>query len=162
MPTFPENMTSPPGKTTVSALVPAALPRRQTVHWIIAMLLAIIATTLITRRDDMGFLRSAFAQSTGMPRPNLEGGRGIYAFTGQVSRSTYGLFMLDVDTGTVWCYELDRGGPNRDEPTLNLIAARSWVYDRYLEEFNTGDPIPSVVKQKVQQQRSTRPTTTQP
>lgn len=134
--------------------------RQQTVLWVIAVLLAVVATALVARRDDSGFFRSAFAQTSGLPRP-MEGARGIYAFTGQISARSYGLFMLDVDTGTVWCYELQRTGTT-GEPNLKLLAARSWVFDRYLEEFNTADPIPSAVRDMVQQQRSNRAPATRP
>ena len=163
MPEPVENPSMTPIQAGSSGLLPPAAPaQRQTVFWIIALLLAVMVTLLATRRDDSAFLRSALAQSTNLPRGNLEGGRGIYAFTGQVSARSYGLFMLDVDTGTVWCYELQRVGQN-NEPRLNLVAARSWVFDRYLEEFNTGDPIPSAVKALVQQQqRGTGATTPSP
>ncbi|HOB74400.1 MAG TPA: hypothetical protein PKG54_07730 [Phycisphaerae bacterium] len=132
----------------------------QTVWWILVVLLAIIATALVVRRDDSAFFRSALAQTPGLPR-SLEGARGIYAFTGQISARSYGLFMVDVDTGTVWCYELERSGAT-GEPQLKLLAARSWVFDRYLEEFNTAAPIPSEVRAMVQQQRSNRDPATRP
>ncbi|MEP0841556.1 MAG: hypothetical protein HRF43_02450 [Phycisphaerae bacterium] len=134
---------------------------RQTVWWMIAILLAVIATTLVVRRDEPAFLSTALGQAFSNPRANLEGGRGIYAFPGQIRGGTYGLFMLDVDTGTVWCYELQRTGAT-GEPRLNLVAARSWVFDRYLEEFNTGSPIPSEVRAMIQHQRGNRPPGTQP
>lgn len=160
MPDLPE----PPA--VQSDAIPASAVRpppgqRQTVLWIIALLLTVIATALIVRRDDTSFLAAAMGQASGSPRANLDGGRGIYAFTGQVSARSYGLFMLDVDTGTVWCYELQRSGTT-GEPRLNLLAARSWVFDRYLEDFNTGEPIPSVVRAMVQQQRSNRAPASQP
>jgi len=62
--------------------------------------------------------------------------------------------MLDVDTGTIWCYELDRA--SNDELLLRLVAARSWISDRYLEEFNVADPVPGAVRMMVQQQRAMR------
>lgn len=136
-------------------------PRSQSVLWVIAGLLAVIALLLVFRGDAGSMQGTAWAQSVLPPRGGLEGGRGIYAFTGQLNARTYGLFMLDVDSGTVWCYEIQTVGP-RNETRLNLVAARSWLFDRYLEEFNTGDPIPSAVREMVQQQRMMRSSTTQP
>ena len=126
-----------------------------TVLWIIAVLLAVIATALWMRPGDR-LLPAALAQN----QP-LAGARGVFAFTGPLERDQYGLFMLDVDTGTVWCYEIQGSGA-KGETRLKLIAARSWIFDRYLEEFNTGEPIPSEVRDMVQQQRAGRSPTSKP
>jgi hypothetical protein len=138
---------------------------RHTVLWLIAVLLAVIATALVLRLDDVRLMRSAMAQAE--TPGGLVGARGIYAFSGQVTQRTFGLFMLDVDTGTIWCYELQKAA--NDELLLRLVAARSWTSDRYLEEFNVADPVPGAVKMMVQQQRTMRqqgqsetPTTTAP
>ena len=42
------------------------------------------------------------------------------------------------------------------EPQMKLVAARSWIYDRYLEEFNVAEPVPGAVRAMVEQQRSHR------
>ena len=124
---------------------PATRPPTQTVHWIIAILLAVIATLLWTRPSD-GVLPAALAQSQG-----LAGARGIFAFTGPLSRDQYGLFMLDVDQGTVWCYAFEStGGTSK----LRLVAARTWIYDRYLQDFNCAAPDFRMVQQLVNQQRT--------
>lgn len=141
-----------------------AVRQQQPILWLIAGLLAIIAVALIFGSSNLSPLNLALAQ----PMPNrggLEGARGIYAFTGQLSARTYGLFMVDVDSGTVWCYEIQRlpGAGNKGEQTqLKLVAARSWLFDRYLEEFNTGEPIPSEVRDMIQAQRANRPPATKP
>jgi hypothetical protein len=126
---------------------------RHTVLWLIAVLLAVIATVLVLRLDDARLMHSAMAQ-TETPGGAMVGARGIYAFSGQMTAKSFGLFMLDVDTGTVWCYELSRAA--NDELLLRLVAARSWTSDRYLEEFNVADPVPAAVRMMVQQQRSMR------
>lgn len=117
--------------------------------WVLAVLLAIIATSLISIRDG-AWLSSAMAQagSGGAATP----GRGVYAFTGQLSAKEYGLFMMDADTGTVWCYQLARGRGD-GELRLQLVAARSWIFDRFLEEFNVAPPTPGEVQLMVRQQR---------
>jgi hypothetical protein len=126
---------------------------RQTVLWVIALLLAVIATALVGRWDGAWLSRSAMAQmapqATGNPGA---GARGIYAFTGQLGLKNYGLFMMDVDTGTIWCYELARGRDN--ELQLQLVAARSWIFDRFLEEYNVAKPTPGEVQIMVRQQRA--------
>lgn len=124
---------------------------RQTVWWVLAVLLAILTTAVIMRWDDGLISRPAWAQATGSPGGGLPGTRGIYAFTGQITSRSYGVFMIDVDTGTLWCYELQRSTAGSAQ--LQLVAARSWIYDRFLEEFNTADPIPSEVRAMVQQQQ---------
>jgi len=118
----------------------------QAALWVVAGLLAVIATVLIMRWDDRAFSSAAYAQD--VPRA---GGRGIYAFTGQLSKTSYGLFMMDVDSSTVWCYEYV---PQRRR--LELVAARSWHFDRYLEEYNVTSPTPAEVAQLVEKQRSNR------
>jgi hypothetical protein len=146
----PRSYPESPMLSVPAPVVAAAPPRQQTVFWVIAVLLAVIATALVMRLDDRLASRLAMAQTAGVPA----GARGIYAFTGQLTSKTYGLFMIDVDTGTVWCYEMLRG-PN-GEPQMVLVAARSWIFDRYLEEFNVGEPIPSAVQAMVRQQRGQR------
>lgn len=119
--------------------------RRQTAHWIIAGLLAVIALGLWTR-PETGGLRAALAQN----QP-LAGARGVFAFTGQLDRDQYGLFMLDVDQGTLWCYAFDQVGGS---PKLRLVAARTWMYDRYLQDFNCAEPDFRTVQKLVSQQRA--------
>jgi hypothetical protein len=125
---------------------------RQTVWWVMTVVLAVIGTALVMRLDDALFDRSALAQPATPGVSPMAGARGIYAFTGQLTAKSYGLFMLDVDTGTIWCYELARARDS--EMRLKLVAARSWIFDRHLEEFNVAGPTPSEVRVMVQRQTS--------
>lgn len=126
---------------------------RQTVLWVIAVLLAVIATALVLRLDESAMRRgAAWAQEAG--GAGRVGARGISAFAGQITRNTFGIFMLDVDSGTIWCYELT--GPAEGVKQLRLVAARSWIFDRYLEEFNVGDPTPAAVADLVDKQVTQR------
>lgn len=121
------------------------------VQWVIAVVLAFIAGMLWTRPLGQA-APTALAQSV-----PLVGARGVYAFTGQLDHNRYGLFMLDIEQGTIWCYEIDNVGGVRK---LRLTAARSWVYDRYLRDFNCAAPDFRAVQQLVAQQRATpRPAT---
>ncbi len=119
--------------------------RGTTVHWIIAVLLAAIATALWVRPGGSGPM-VAWAQNQPMA-----GARGVFAFTGPLDRERTGLFMLDVDQGTVWCYAFETvGGTSK----LRLVAARTWVYDRYLQDFNCAPPDFRMVQKLVNQQRA--------
>ncbi len=118
--------------------------RRSLATWIIAGLLALIAAGVWTRNGSA--LPAALAQERA-----LAGARGVYAFTGQIDTNRHGLFMLDVDQGTIWCYELENVGGARK---LKLIAARTWIYDRYLQDFNCVAPDFRMVQQLVAEQRA--------
>jgi hypothetical protein len=129
---------------SAAVIGPARAPRAAI--WTIAVSLTVIATCLVLRLDSRG-------GSTALAQPvTHSGARGIFAFTGQLSKTSYGVFMVDVDTSTMWCYEVDP-----DKPMLKFVAARSWKFDRYLEDFNV-DPqtAPAVIEDMVEQQRQRR------
>jgi hypothetical protein len=129
-----------------------ANPRFHTAQWIVAVLLAFVAG-MLWARPPAGTLPTALAQN-----PPLVGARGIYAFTGQLDHNQFGLFMLDIEQGTIWCYEVDNVSGVRK---LRLVAARSWVYDRYLRDFNCAPPDFRAVQELVAQQRATPPAATE-
>ncbi len=116
----------------------------QAAPWILVVILAVVVTVLWLRPAPP-LLPTALAQN----QP-LAGARGVYAFTGQLDRDQYGLFMLDVDQGTIWCYAFDNVSGTRK---LRLIAARSWIYDRYLQDFNCAEPSFREIQTLVNQQR---------
>jgi hypothetical protein len=116
--------------------------------WLIAALLAGIAATLLLDRGDPAAGLAAYAQQIS---PAPAGARGIYMVPAQLSPNSYGLFMMDVDAGTVWCYEYVASTRK-----LRLAAARSWIFDRYLEEYNVTDIGPAEVAALVEKQRSQR------
>jgi hypothetical protein len=121
----------------------AIAPReRQTVLWIIALLLAVIATALLVRGTAPSWVAPAFGDSP------MVGARGVFAFTGQLDKNSYGLFMVDVDNRTVWCYQYL---PSTRK--LRLVAARSFSHDRYLEDHNFEGPSIEVVKDMLEEQR---------
>lgn len=128
---------------------PALAARRvapHPVYWVIAIALTVIATTLVVRDGGISLGSAAFAQ------PVTSGGaRGVFAFSGQLSAGTYGVYMVDVDAMTMWVYEyLPKKG------CVRLAAARTWRYDRYLENHNVCDLPPDVVEQMVEEQRRFR------
>lgn len=121
-------------------------PRRShaVVLWVIAVALIANAVGLWNRPGSGTFLPEALAQNQNA------GGRGVFAFTGQIDHNRFGLFMLDVDQGTVWCYEIDSSGGTRQ---LRLVAARTFIYDRYLMDFNCLPPSFRTVQELVSKQR---------
>ncbi len=62
----------------------------------------------------------------------------------QLDRDTFGLAMVDINNQTLWIYEVLNRGPQRNR--LRLLAARSWKYDRLLEQYNTDEPTPEQVR----------------
>jgi len=69
---------------------------------------------------------------------------GILVIPVQVERDSYGLAMVDTVSQTLWIYELNNRGPAHNR--LRLLAARSWRYDRLLQQYNTAEPKPEQVK----------------
>ena len=110
--------------------------------WIIALSLLAIAVLLAVRlgAEPGG---QVFAQPV-----SQAGARGVFAFSGQLSKNAYGLYMVDVDAATIWCYEF--------VPTtkrLRLVSGRSWEYDRFLRNFNQETPDYKEVERLVEQER---------
>lgn len=121
--------------------------RLQPVLWVIAIaLVANIVLSLIRTGPAVGVDSLALAQTT-----QAAGTRGLFAFSGQMSKNSYGIYMVDTDAMTVWAYEF-----NQQKNCLRLAAARTWRYDRYLENYNICDLPPEAVEQMVDEQRQTR------
>ncbi len=111
--------------------------------WLIGISLAILAIGTVLRLDERG--SRAHAQM------NQAGAGGIFAFTGQIAPSQFGVFMVDVDTMTLWYYAID---PNADR--LRLMAARTWKFDRYLENHNVAGTTPLQVEAILDEERASR------
>lgn len=69
---------------------------------------------------------------------------GILVVPIQIERDSYGLAMVDTVGQTLWIYELNNRRPAHNR--LRLLAARSWRYDRLLQQYNTAEPKPEQVK----------------
>lgn len=125
---------------------PLRRPSPHPVFWMIAGALATIAVTMVTQRDGSPLSGMAFGQPT-----TSAGARGVFAFSGQLTKNTYGVYVVDTDTATMWMYEyLGAKG------CLRLAAARTWRFDRYLENHNTCDLPPETVEQMIEEQRLNR------
>jgi len=62
----------------------------------------------------------------------------------QIDRDNYGLAMVDTNRQSLWIYELNRRAAAHNR--LRLLAARSWKYDKLLEDYNTAEPKPNQIK----------------
>lgn len=126
-----------------SATVTRARPHP--VFWVIAVALAVIAVCELGRASSYGPIALGQVGSGG------GGQRGVFAFSGQLSSGSYGVYMIDVDSMTIWCYEYQK-----DRGCMRLAAARSWKYDRYLEQHNVCDITPADVERLIEDQRAYR------
>ena len=123
---------------------------RAPARWLIVALLAAVATCLVI---EVGFgTSSARAQLAGTAK-----GSRVVAVAGKVTPETYGLYLLDLEHGTICIYQYLPATRK-----LRLMAARTFVFDRKLEDFNNAAPTPREVKRLVEQQRSLRTAPGQP
>ena len=120
------------------------------IFWVIAIALVVIATTLVTRQEGTSWPPDFIDSAMGQPVTSA-GARGVFAFTGQLTKSTFGVYLVDVDAMTMWTYEYK---PARG--CLRLASARTWRYDRYLEDYNTCNLSPAEVEKMIENQRAYR------
>ena len=76
------------------------------------------------------------------------GARGLYMMPAQLGMNVWGVYLMDVDAGTICVY---RALP--DSSHLKLMAARSFRNDRFLEDFNNEGLRPKDVQKLVEEQR---------
>jgi hypothetical protein len=111
-----------------------------------AIALGMIALALWGRADTPSLLPAALAQQ--VPQP-IAGGGGLFLMPAQMSPSTWGCYVMDVDAQTLVAYQYYPG-----DRKLRLMAARNFSFDRFLKEFNTDDPTPADVKNLVEKERN--------
>ncbi|HEX8340056.1 MAG TPA: hypothetical protein VF624_04030 [Tepidisphaeraceae bacterium] len=112
-----------------------------------AVLLCAVLLALICRNGGPSLLPAAWAQQT--PQP-IAGGAGLFLMPGQLSPSTWGCYVMDVDRQTLMVYQYQPG-----ERMLRLMSARDFSNDRQLRDFNTGDPSPRDVEAWVKKEKDT-------
>ena len=95
---------------------------------------------------EFRFDQSAFAQAT--PSERMVGARGLYMMPAQLGPNTWGVYLMDADSQTITVY---RAAP--DSSRFRLMAARSFRYDRFLEDVNNDTPTPKEVQKLVEAQR---------
>src|SRR5512132_2023826 len=101
-----------------------------------ALLLAILAAVL-ARSDWAPRGLSLTPAAFGQVQQPIAGGAGLFIVPGQFSQNIWGLYLLDVDQQTICAYSVT-GSP----PTLRLMAARGFRYDRRLSNYNVGGLTP--------------------
>jgi hypothetical protein len=101
----------------------------------IALLLLCNLLTLLSRNDHPQFLPAAFAQR----QQPIAGGAGLFVMPAQLSGNTWGCYLMDVDRGTLCVYQFIPGTRQ-----LQFVAARNFVNDRRLMNFNT-TPSPAEI-----------------
>ena len=123
----------------MTAQTAPAKPNRSLVMalWANAALLAVIALALLSRSNVPSMSSMAFGQN----QPPIAGGAGVFVMPGQTASNVWGAYLLDVDAQTLCVYQYFPG-----DKSLKLSAARSYKYDRKLENFNTSNPTPREVK----------------
>ncbi len=67
---------------------------------------------------------------------------------GKLTDKTYGMYLLDTDSGIIAVYQWLPGGRNTGK--LRLLAARNTTYDLQLDEYNT-EPSPREIQSLVGQ-----------
>ncbi len=119
-------------------------------RWGMVMLLAVIVVMLgreLVSSPAPADARTGWAGQDGK----------VFAIAGQVTKDTYGLYLVDMKNGTICVYQfLDNG-------RLRLMAARTFIYDCQLDSYNT-EPLPRDVAKLVAKARRLKDikTTTRP
>ena len=106
-------------------------------QWIIAFLIGVIVTLLWSGRGE---IPTAAAQH----RALLSTAPGVIPMTGQIAKDEFGLFLVNTDTNTINVYRYFAKRPQNER--FQLVAARSFFYDRHLDDYNNASPTPEEVR----------------
>lgn len=114
------------------------------VRWLLVLGLGVAAAGLLL---FLGFGEDfAHAQT-----PGVVGEAKVFVAVGQISRETYGLYLVDYENKTICVYQFTHPSQGR---VLKLMAVRSYKYDVKLDAYNTPDEMsPSAVKKMVTEQK---------
>jgi len=116
--------------------------------WLVGIGLLANAAVMLLRghAPDLVFDSTAFGQATPAPGGQL-GARGIYMTPAQLGPNAFGLFLMDVDSGTICVYRMTEANHFR------FVASRSYKNDRFLEDYNNEGLSPKETQALVEQQR---------
>ena len=87
-------------------------------------------------RSDSSLLPTAFAQR----QPPIAGGAGVFVMPAQLSRDAWGCYLMDVDRGSLCVYQFHPGTKQ-----LQFLAARSFINDTKLSNYNTTPSLQDVI-----------------
>lgn len=107
--------------------------------WLLVAFLVVVAGALLM---ELG--RTSWAAGQGVGEPPRSG-RGVVVVPTQLSRESYGVYLVDADRGKICLYEYQSA-----TRILRLLAVRNFTYDLGLEEYNT-QPVPHEMKELMQQ-----------
>ncbi|HPY77433.1 MAG TPA: hypothetical protein PLQ45_06280 [Anaerohalosphaeraceae bacterium] len=100
------------------------------------LLVGLLAAGLLLNSPDWVKIARAGADQAGQP--------SIQVIPVQISRENQGIAMVDTRSKTIWVYELfDRQTGFKQ---IRLMAARTWEYDRLLNEWNSAEPTPQQIR----------------
>jgi len=112
-------------------------------RWLLVLGLGVAAVVLLV---FLGF-GEGFAQTQ---TPGGVGEAKVFVAVGQISRETYGLYLVDYKNETICVYQFSP----RKGRSLKLVAVRSYKYDVKLDAYNTPKEMsPSAVKKMVTEQK---------
>ena len=107
-------------------------------RWLLPALIVLAVLSLFFIGSKLGLRANAQTQ------PQAAANDRILVISVQFGRDSYGIAMVDTLGQTMWVYKLNSRGPAHNR--LELLAARSWRYDRLLQQYNTARPKPEDVK----------------
>jgi hypothetical protein len=116
--------------------------------YLVAALLALNIIITLSRDSAPSFLPAAYAQR----QPPIAGGAGLYVMPAQLSGNTWGAYLLDVDRGTLCVYQFFPGAKQ-----LQFVAARNFVHDQKLKNFNTTPPPQDIADLVEKEAKAIRP-----
>ena len=120
-----------------------------TPQWLIVVFLALVAALLAANL----FVTPEPAEAQTGSR-SATGQSELFAVAGQLARDTYGLYLVDQRNGTICVYQFS--GDQRKVPKLRFVAARTFIYDRQLDSYNTEPPPKDVAKLVAEARRLTK------
>jgi len=153
-PQFTFTVPAPPASvTSPTATDVARRPQRfQGALWLIGIGLLANAAVMLVRGQgaaDIVLSRAAMGQAAPAGAAGqMLGARGIYMMPAQLGVNSYGLYLMDVDSGTICVYKA-----TPETSHFRLMAARSFKYDRFLEDLNNETLRPKEVQKIVEAQQ---------
>ena len=113
--------------------------RQSAVKWVAVTALCLICACLLVEAGRGLAQARAGAGQGGMS--------GIFAVAGQITRDTYGLYLVDTQKGTICLHQYVPGTRK-----LHFRAARNVTFDLMMDSYNTELP-PHEIKQLIEQHR---------
>ena len=79
------------------------------------------------------------------PGPGFAAPSNVMAVTGQITRDSYGIYLVDLNNQTLCVYQYVS-----PQKKLRLLAARTFAFDSQLDDYNT-EPSPREIRALVRQ-----------